>query len=91
MKPRKRRDPGIPVRVRHKREAYPCRSLLLLFEFQRAAGLDRSFLSMVERGLQSPNLVVPFKLAEILRVPASELIVRTETALGSTPHPSADH
>ena len=56
-----------------------------------AAGLDRSFLSMVERGIQNPNLVVLFEIAEILQVPASELIVRTETALGSTPHPNANH
>jgi hypothetical protein len=57
MKLRKRRDPGIAVRMRHKREAYPCRSLLLLFEFQRAAGLDRSFLSMVEKGNCKPQFV----------------------------------
>lgn len=42
------------------------------------AGLDRSFLSMVERGIQSPNIVVLFRIAEVLGVPASELIARTE-------------
>jgi len=44
----------------------------------REAGLDRSFLSMVERGIQSPNIVVLFRIAEVLGVPASELIARTE-------------
>jgi transcriptional regulator with XRE-family HTH domain len=45
------------------------------------AGLDRSFLSMVERGIQSPNIVILLKLAAILSVPASELIARTEAVL----------
>lgn len=44
------------------------------------AGVDRSFLSMVERGIQSPNIAVLFRMAEVLSVPASELIARTETA-----------
>ena len=42
---------------------------------------------MVERGIQSPNLVALFKIATILQVPASDLIARTESALGSTPAP----
>jgi transcriptional regulator with XRE-family HTH domain len=45
------------------------------------AGLDRSFLSMVERGIQSPNIVVLFRIAEVLGVPAAELIARTESSL----------
>lgn len=28
-----------------------------------AAGLDRSFISMVERGIQSPNIVILLKIA----------------------------
>jgi DNA-binding XRE family transcriptional regulator len=54
-------------------------------------GLDRSFLSMVERGSPEPQLGGALRNRRNLQVPASELIVRTETALGSTPHPSADH
>lgn len=50
-----------------------------------AAELDRSFISLLERGIQSPNLVVLFKIAEILKVPASELIARTESAMRPAP------
>jgi len=45
-----------------------------------AAELDRSFISLVERGIQSPNLVVLLKIAEVLGVPAADLIARTEAA-----------
>ena len=45
-----------------------------------AAGLDRSFISLVERGIQSPNIVVLLKLAEVLGVSGAELIARTESA-----------
>jgi transcriptional regulator with XRE-family HTH domain len=46
-----------------------------------AAGLDRSFISMVERGIQSPNIVVLLKLAEVLEVPAADLIAKLEAAI----------
>jgi transcriptional regulator with XRE-family HTH domain len=46
-----------------------------------AAGLDRSFISMVERGIQSPNIVVLLKITEVLKVPAADLIAKTETAM----------
>jgi transcriptional regulator with XRE-family HTH domain len=46
-----------------------------------AAELDRSFISLVERGIQSPNLVVLLKIAEVLDVPAAELISKTEAAM----------
>jgi transcriptional regulator with XRE-family HTH domain len=49
-----------------------------------AAGLDRSFISLVERGIQSPNIVVLFKIAEVLRVPAAELIAKTELGSAAT-------
>jgi len=35
---------------------------------------------MVERGIQSPNIVVLFRIAEVLGVSAAELIARTEAA-----------
>ena len=50
-------------------------------QLAEAAGLDRSFLSMVERGIQSPNIVVLLKLAEVLHVPAAEMIAKTEGAI----------
>jgi XRE family transcriptional regulator, regulator of sulfur utilization len=46
-----------------------------------AAGLDRSFISLVERGIQSPNIVVLLKLADVLKIPASELIAKMEAAI----------
>jgi transcriptional regulator with XRE-family HTH domain len=46
------------------------------------AGLDRSFVSLVERGIQSPNILILLKLAEVLGVRASTLIERTEEVLG---------
>jgi len=49
-----------------------------------AAGLDRSFVSLVERGLQSPNVVVLLKVAGVLKVPAAELIARTEGLMSET-------
>jgi transcriptional regulator with XRE-family HTH domain len=50
-------------------------------QLAEAAGLDRSFLSMVERGIQSPNLAVLFKIAEVLGVPAAEMIAKMEAAI----------
>jgi transcriptional regulator with XRE-family HTH domain len=46
-----------------------------------AAGLDRSFISLVERGIQSPNIVVMLKIATVLEVPAAELIARMESMI----------
>ena len=45
------------------------------------AGLDRSFISLVERGIQSPNIVVLLRIAEVLGIAASEVIARTECAI----------
>ena len=42
------------------------------------SGLDRSFVSLLERGLQSPNVAVLFKIAEVLDVRASEIIARID-------------
>jgi transcriptional regulator with XRE-family HTH domain len=46
-----------------------------------AAGLDRSFISLVERGIQSPNIVILLKIAEVLKVPASDMIAQMEAAM----------
>lgn len=37
--------------------------------------------SLVERGIQSPNIVILLKIAEVLNVPAAEMIAKTETAI----------
>jgi len=50
-------------------------------QLAEAAGLDRSFISLVERGIQSPNIVVLLRIADVLGVAASELIAQTECAL----------
>jgi transcriptional regulator with XRE-family HTH domain len=50
-------------------------------QLAEAAALDRSFISLVERGIQSPNIVILLKIANVLGVSASELIAQTESAL----------
>jgi transcriptional regulator with XRE-family HTH domain len=50
-------------------------------QLAEAAGLDRSFISLVERGIQSPNVVVLLRVAEVLKVPAAELIAATEALM----------
>lgn len=50
-------------------------------DLAEAAGLDRSFISLIERGIQSPNIVVLIKIAEVLEVPAAELIAKMEFAM----------
>jgi transcriptional regulator with XRE-family HTH domain len=42
------------------------------------AEIDRTFVSLIERGERQPTVRVLFKLAAALRVPASQLIVLTE-------------
>jgi transcriptional regulator with XRE-family HTH domain len=39
-----------------------------------AAGLDRTFPSLLERGLRTPTLTVILRLAEVLNVPPSTLV-----------------
>lgn len=50
-------------------------------QLAEAAGLDRSFISLVERGIQTPNVVVLLKLAEVLKVSAADLIAKTELTM----------
>jgi transcriptional regulator with XRE-family HTH domain len=50
-------------------------------QLAEAAGLDRSFISLVERGIQSPNIVILLKIAKVLGVSASELVEKTESAM----------
>jgi putative transcriptional regulator len=48
-----------------------------------AAGLDRSFTSLVERGIQSPNIVVLLKIAHVLGVPAADIVALTESMVAA--------
>jgi transcriptional regulator with XRE-family HTH domain len=50
-------------------------------QLAEAAGLDRSFISLVERGIQTPNIVVLLRIADVLKLPAAELIAKTEAAM----------
>lgn len=47
-------------------------------QLAEAASLDRSFISLVERGIQSPNIVILLKMAHVLGVPAADLIAKME-------------
>ena len=42
------------------------------------AGLDRSYLSELERGMRNPTLTVQFRLADALAVRLSDLIRQAE-------------
>jgi transcriptional regulator with XRE-family HTH domain len=41
------------------------------------AGLDRTYISLLERGLRQPTLSTLFQLAEILEVAPATLVART--------------
>ena len=45
------------------------------------AGCDRTYVSLVERGLNSPTIRTVVKIARILGVPASEVVARMENVL----------
>ena len=45
-------------------------------------GLDRSYVSLLERGLRSPTVRTLFRLAEVLKTTPSELVRRTEAVIG---------
>jgi transcriptional regulator with XRE-family HTH domain len=42
------------------------------------AGVARNYVSLIERGRNAPTIVILFKLAAALGVPASALIAETE-------------
>jgi transcriptional regulator with XRE-family HTH domain len=45
------------------------------------AGLDRTYISLIERGVQSPTVRTVVRLADVLKVAPSEMIKRMETFL----------
>ena len=57
-------------------------------QLAEAAGIDRSFVSLVERGIQSPNVVVLLKIAEVLEIPAASLMAETEAKMRSALKPT---
>ena len=48
---------------------------------QRQNWTGPSFISLLERGIQSPNIVVLVKIAGVLNVPAADLIARMESRM----------
>lgn len=46
-----------------------------------AAGVERNFVSLIERGVNQPTIRVIFKLAQALGVPASKIILLVEEKL----------
>lgn len=53
-------------------------------KFADAVGMDRTTISLLERGKQSPTIDTLFRLAEKLDLKPSQLIVRVEKSF-STP------
>jgi transcriptional regulator with XRE-family HTH domain len=50
------------------------------------AGIDRTFVSQLERGIRQPTLMTVWKVADVLGIAPSELIRKMERALrGSNP------
>lgn len=43
-------------------------------EFAEKAGLDRTYISGLERGLRNPSLVILFRLADALDISISKLL-----------------
>ncbi len=48
------------------------------------SGFDRTYVSMVERGVRSPTIRSLVQFAEALQVPASEIVARMEKVLKGT-------
>lgn len=48
------------------------------------AGLDRTFISMLERGHRQPTLQTLLTLARCLGVPASEIVAKVESLIELT-------
>jgi transcriptional regulator with XRE-family HTH domain len=47
------------------------------------AGFDRTYISLIERGINSPTIRTVVKLAAILNVPPSRIVVRMEQLLAA--------
>jgi transcriptional regulator with XRE-family HTH domain len=46
-----------------------------------ACGLDRTFISLLERGRRQPTLATLFKFSKALSVPASRIVAKVERTL----------
>lgn len=50
-------------------------------ELSLRAGLDRSYISMVERGKRNPTLIVIFKICEVLNIEPKSLVEKIQESL----------
>ncbi|HET8630493.1 MAG TPA: helix-turn-helix transcriptional regulator [Thermomicrobiales bacterium] len=73
---------GHAVRVRRAERRLSQEGLAL------ASGLDRAYISQLERGRQSPTLGTVFRLARALGLPPSDLLARAEAELAAPPEPA---
>lgn len=46
------------------------------------AGIERNYVSLMERGKHSPSVRIVFKLARVLGLPPSALVARVEELVG---------
>lgn len=60
----------VGLNVRHIRKERGWSQEALAFE----SGLDRTYISGVERGVRNPTVLVLYELAQALRVPAARLL-----------------
>lgn len=45
------------------------------------SGLDRSYISLLERGIRQPSLTTIFQIAQALNLPLQELVAKVEEEL----------
>jgi transcriptional regulator with XRE-family HTH domain len=60
---------------------YRLKSTLSQEELALDAGIDRTFVSLLERGKRQPTLQTVFRLAKVLGVSPATLVARTSSAL----------
>jgi len=46
------------------------------------AGFDRTYISLIEQGINSPTIRTVVRLAKVLNVPASKIVLKMEQFLG---------
>jgi transcriptional regulator with XRE-family HTH domain len=49
------------------------------------SGLDRTYVSLIERGINSPSIRTVVRMAKILNVPPSKIVRRMEELIVETP------
>ena len=57
-------------------------------QFALDGGFDRTYISLLERGISSPTIRALFKLAQMLQVAPSEIVKRTEALLAEERKPA---